>query len=134
MDGSRYNALQCLILLIQAVRVAHSESLPAPGLPVREDADIVPIQEASDQVFDFVVDLGLAALLGEDLIKDEPSILSALFVLTDFDLLRVRNYKLAFDLLEFFWRASIRLVIIGQNRARPNENSYVALVLEIAIE
>ena len=73
----------------------------------------MPIQEACDQVFDFVVDLGLAALLREDLIKDEPLTLNALFVLTDFDLLRVRNYELAFDLLELLWRASIRLEIVG---------------------
>ena len=73
----------------------------------------MPIQEASDQVFDFVVDLGLAALLREDLIKDEPLTLNALFVLADFDLLRVRNYELAFDLLELLWRASISLEIVG---------------------
>ena len=92
-DSPRNNSLSSFILLSQTV-CAHSIGLTTASLPIGENADIMTIQKAGNQVLHFLVDLGLTTLSAENLIEYE-AVLILLSLLPKFhlDLLRIRNDK-----------------------------------------
>jgi len=70
VDGPGHDALLALVFAAQAV-CAHCVSLPTASLPVRENADIVTVEEAGDEVLHFIVDLLLCAGLREHAIEEK---------------------------------------------------------------
>ena len=76
VDSSRYDAVTDIWLevfwrdLVQAV-CAHSIGLATACLAVGEDANVVAVQKAGDQVLDLIINHGLSAGLREDSVKDE---------------------------------------------------------------
>ena len=82
-------------MLLQTVR-SHRIGLSAASLPIGENANIVAIQKACNQVLHLFVDLGLVTFFAENLIEYEAVlILLSLSLLPKFhlDLLRIRNDK-----------------------------------------
>ena len=100
------------------------------------------VQEASDQVLHFFVHLSLCAFLREDLVEKEEMLWtlsssclgSASLIHFYFDLLRVRNDKLALDKIKRIPGARISLEVVWQDRPSPNEHSDVPFVLEVAVK
>ena len=62
------------VFLVEAVG-SHRKRLAAARLSVREDANVVPIQEACNQVLHLVVYLSLGARLRENVVKNERMLL-----------------------------------------------------------
>ena len=107
-DSPRNNSLSSFILLSQTV-CAHCIGLSTASLPIRENADIMTIQKAGNQVLHFLVDLGLTTLSAENLIEYE-AVLILLSLLPEFhlDLLRIRNDKFSLYQVKGFPRPRVR--------------------------
>lgn len=89
---------------------AHGICLSRSSLPVRENTDIVAIQERLHQVLHLLIDVALARLLPKNIIKIKQV---SLLIMLQFTLLRVWGLQLLLYLSEGFSGAFVSFEIVG---------------------